>query len=380
MSDNKKYQENKGSRGVSSSREDRSGTASKRYKTGDATTKENKGFSSGKAGSKEGKSFSSSKYEKRPAPSRRYRGDDASSKESHDGVGNREDKNKVNNKRNKQSDENVVENKKFTKERTEINPRNNNASGEAEPQILREDLIEGRNAVIEALKSDRTIEYILIAKGDLVGSISVVLALAKEKGIVTKEVDRRKLDEMSQTSSHQGVMAVVTPYKYFGLNDIFKYAEEKGEKPFIIILDEIEDPHNFGSIIRTAEVCGAHGIIIPKRRNVGATPIVYKTSAGAIEHVKIAKVTNINAAIEEIKERGVWVYGADMEAENYIFNTDLTGAVALVIGSEGRGISKLTKEKCDVLVKIPMVGKITSLNASVAGGIIMYEIMKQKIK
>lgn len=368
MSDNKKYQENKGSKGASSSRGEKSGVASKRFKTSDAGSKESKGFSSSKGGSKEGKSFSSSKYEKKAATTRRYRGDDASAKENHDGLGNREDKNKV------------VENKKVTKERTEINPRTNNASGETEPQILREDLIEGRNAVIEALKSDRTIEYILIAKGDLVGSISVVLALAKEKGIVTKEVDRRKLDEMSQTSSHQGVMAVVTPYKYFGLNDIFKYAEEKGEKPFIIILDEIEDPHNFGSIIRTAEVCGAHGIIIPKRRNVGATPIVYKTSAGAIEHVKIAKVTNINAAIEEIKERGVWVYGADMEAESYIFDTDFTGAVALVIGSEGRGISKLTKEKCDVLVKIPMVGKITSLNASVAGGIIMYEIMKQKIK
>lgn len=358
MSDNKSYKGNKPSRGVSSSREDRTGTASKRGKTSDTGTKE-RGFSNNKF---EKKSETSSKYEKKAAP-RRYRGDDASAKESREGLGNKEDKNK-----------------KITKERSEINPRNNNANEQAEPQIVREDLIEGRNAVIEALKSDRTIEYILIAKGDLVGSISVVLALAKEKGIVTKEVDRRKLDEMSQTSSHQGVMAVVTPYKYFGLNDIFEYAKEKGEKPFIIILDEIEDPHNFGSIIRTAEVCGAHGIIIPKRRNVGATPIVYKTSAGAIEHVKIAKVTNINATIEEIKERGVWVYGADMEAENYIFDTDFTGAVALVIGSEGRGISKLTKEKCDVLVKIPMVGKITSLNASVAGGIIMYEIMKQKIK
>ncbi|WP_291633761.1 23S rRNA (guanosine(2251)-2'-O)-methyltransferase RlmB [Clostridium sp.] len=259
-------------------------------------------------------------------------------------------------------------------------PRNNKTNEAVETKIIREDLIEGRNAVIEVLKSDRTIEYILIAKGDMIGSISVVLALAKEKGIVTKEVDRRKLDEMSQTSSHQGVIAIVTPYKYFQLNDIFKNAEEKGEKPFIIILDEIEDPHNFGSIIRTAEVCGAHGIIIPKRKNVGATPTVYKTSAGAIEHMKIVKVTNINATIEEIKQRGVWVYGADMDAENYIFNTDLTGAVALVIGSEGRGISKLTKEKCDVLVKIPMIGKITSLNASVAGGIIMYEIMKQKIR
>lgn len=371
MSDNKNYQGNKGSKGSTSSREEKGGIASKRFKTSDGSAKDSKGHSGSKAFSKDSKSFSSSKYEKKPAPARRYRGDDASK----EGLDNKEEKNKVINKKNKQSDDHGVENKK--REKAEINSKNSEDVGN---QIIREDLIEGRNAVIEALKSDRTIEYILIAKGDLVGSISVVLALAKEKGIITKEVDRRKLDEMSQTSSHQGVMAIVTPYKYFGLNDIFKYAEERGEKPFIIILDEIEDPHNFGSIIRTAEVCGAHGIIIPKRRNVGATPTVYKTSAGAIEHVKIAKVTNINATIEEIKERGVWVYGADMEGENYIFDTDFTGAVALVIGSEGKGISKLTKEKCDVLVKIPMVGKITSLNASVAGGIIMYEIMKQKIR
>lgn len=357
MSDNKNYKENKGSRVASSSRDDKSGVASKRVRTVEHGSKDSRGFSASKTGSNEKKSFSSSsKYEKK-ATTRRYRGDDAAAGEH-----------------------NVVESKKATREKAEINPRSNNAVEESENKIMREDLIEGRNAVIEVLKSDRTIEYILIAKGDMVGSISVVLALAKEKGIVTKEVDRRKLDEMSQTSSHQGVIAIVTPYKYFTLNDIFQTAEERGEKPFIIILDEIEDPHNFGSIIRSAEVCGAHGIIIPKRRNVGATPTVYKTSAGAIEHVKIAKVTNINATIEEIKQRGVWVYGADMEAENFVFNTDLTGAVALVIGSEGRGISKLTKEKCDVLVKIPMVGKITSLNASVAGGIIMYEIMKQKIR
>ncbi|MCB2360709.1 23S rRNA (guanosine(2251)-2'-O)-methyltransferase RlmB [Clostridium estertheticum] len=311
---------------------------------------------------------------------RRNRTGDHGAKESREFTGNKEDRNKVINRKTRQNEENVVVNNKGNRVKSEISSKNGNTGGESEPKTIREDLIEGRNAVIEALKSDRTVEYILIAKGDMVGSISVVLALAKEKGIVTKEVDRRKLDEMSQTSSHQGVIAVVTPYKYFEINDIFKYAEEKGEKPFIIILDEIEDPHNFGSIIRTAEVCGAHGIIIPKRKNVGATPTVYKTSAGAIEHVKIAKVTNINVAIEEIKKRGVWVYGADMDGEDYIFNTDLTGSVALVIGSEGRGIAKLTKEKCDVLVKIPMVGKITSLNASVSAGIIMYEIMKQKIR
>lgn len=251
---------------------------------------------------------------------------------------------------------------------------------DAAPKPMREDLIEGRNAVIEALKSDRTIEQIFVAKGDVEGSINVVLGLAKDNGIVVKEVDRKKLDQMSETGSHQGVIAIVTPYKYFSVDNILDYAESKGEKPFIIILDEIEDPHNFGSIIRTAEVCGAHGIIIPKRRNVGVTPTVYKSSAGAVEHMRIAKVTNLNNTIDELKEKGVWIYGADMEGENYCFDVNFDGAAAIVVGSEGRGISRLTKEKCDVLIKIPMVGNITSLNASVAGGIMMYEILKQRIK
>lgn len=336
MSDKKKYQ---GKNGNNTSKEDKYGVASRKDKSSSRSTYESREFSS-----------------------------------------NKEEKNKSKTKRYKGNAESILENKNDARERVDTNHKKSNINEALEPKIMREDLVEGRNAVIEALKSDRTVEYVLIAKGDMVGSISVVIALAKEKGIVTKEVDRRKLDQMSQTSSHQGVIAIVTPYKYFEIDDIFKYASDRGEKPFIIILDEIEDPHNFGSIIRTAEVCGAHGIIIPKRKNVGATPTVYKTSAGAIEHMRIAKVTNINVAIEKIKERGVWVYGADMAAQDYIFDTDLTGAVALVIGSEGRGISKLTKEKCDVLVKIPMVGKITSLNASVAGGIIMYEIMKQKIR
>ncbi len=243
----------------------------------------------------------------------------------------------------------------------------------------REDIVEGRNAVIEALKSERTIEQILIAKGDSEGSINVVLGLAKDKGIVVKEVDRKKLDQITDNGNHQGVVAIVTPYNYYEVHEILNYAKERGEKPFVIILDEIEDPHNFGAIIRTAEVCGVHGIIIPKRRNVGVTAAVYKTSAGAVEHMKIAKVTNVNTVIEDLKAAGIWVYGADMEGANYCFNEKLDGAIALVIGSEGRGISKLTKEKCDVLVKIPMVGQITSLNASVAAGIVMYEVLKQKI-
>ncbi|KGM95249.1 RNA methyltransferase [Clostridium novyi A str. 4552] len=257
------------------------------------------------------------------------------------------------------------------------NKRNFNVREEKEE---REDLIEGRNAVIEALRSDRTIEYVMVAKGNMTGSINKVLGIAKDKGIIIKEVDRKKLDSMSITGAHQGVMAIVTPFKYSQIEDIFNYAQEKGEEPFILILDEIEDPHNLGSIMRTAEICGVHGIVIPKRRNVGVTPTVYKTSAGAAEYVKVAKVANINRAIDEIKERGIWVYGADMDGENYCFQTNFKGAVALVIGSEGRGISKLTKQKCDVLVKIPMIGKITSLNASVAAGIMMYEVLKQKME
>ncbi len=244
----------------------------------------------------------------------------------------------------------------------------------------REDMIEGRNAVIEALKSDRTIEYIMIAKGDTKGSISVVTALAQEKSVVVKYVERAKLDGMSETGAHQGVIAIVTPYTYFSIEDIIMGAKEKEEDPFILVLDEIEDPHNFGSIIRIAEVCGVHGIIIPKRKNVGVTATVYKTSAGATEHIKIAKVTNINVAVDQLKEAGIWVYGADMHGEKYCYDADLKGPVALVIGSEGKGISKLTKSKCDVLVKIPMVGKVNSLNASVACGMISYEILKQRLK
>lgn len=267
-------------------------------------------------------------------------------------------------------------------ERTDYRQRRvsqDNRTAEESNQAVREDLIEGRNAVIEALKSDRTIEQILLAKGDLEGAVNVILALAKEKGIVIKEVDRRKLDGMSTTGSHQGVIAITTPFNYCELEDILAAAKEKGEEPFIIILDEIEDPHNLGSIIRTAEVCGAHGIIIPKRRNVGVTASVYKSSAGAVEYVKIAKVTNINGAIETLKKRGIWIYGADMDAREYSYQANLKGAVALVIGSEGRGISRLTKEKCDNLVKIPMKGNVNSLNASVAAGILMYEVMKNRL-
>ena len=249
----------------------------------------------------------------------------------------------------------------------------------ADKEPMREDIVLGRNGVIEALKAKITVEQILISKGEKEGSIVKIMALAKEKGVVIKEVDRKKLDSLSQGESHQGVVAMVTPFRYSEIQDILDRAKEREESPFIIILDEIEDPHNLGSIIRTAELCGAHGIIIPKRRNVGVTPTVYKTSEGAVNYMKIAKVSNINNTIDELKKENIWVYGADGEAENFSYNVDFKGAVALVIGSEGRGISKLTREKCDVMVKIPMVGKVNSLNASVAGGILMYEVLKSRL-
>jgi len=244
----------------------------------------------------------------------------------------------------------------------------------------REDIIIGRNAVIEALKGERTIETLYIANSKLEGSINTIVGIAKEKRIIIKEVDKRKLDSMCDGATHQGVIAKVTPYKYSEVSDILALAEERGESPFIVILDEVEDPHNLGSIVRTAELFGVHGIIIPKRRSASVSATVYKSSVGAIEHVKIAKVTNLNATIEDLKEKGIWVYGADIRAEEYSYQVDFGGPCAIIIGNEGRGISKLTVQKCDKLIKIPMVGKINSLNASVAGGIIMYEVLKGRLK
>ncbi len=240
-------------------------------------------------------------------------------------------------------------------------------------------MLEGRNPVIEAIKSGRTIEKILIAKGSQEGSIRQLIAMAREKGLVIVEVDREKLDYMSETKSHQGVIAITSPYKYVEVQDILNYAKEKGEKPFVIILDEIYDPHNLGAIIRTAEATGAHGIIIPKRRAVGLTPTVAKASAGAIEYVKVAKVTNISQTINKLKENGLWIVGADMDGDKSYFESDFTDAIALVIGSEGEGISRLVKDRCDYLVNMPMKGKVSSLNASVAGAVLMYEVVRQRI-
>lgn len=244
----------------------------------------------------------------------------------------------------------------------------------------REDIIIGRNAVLEALKGKGTIEALYVANSKMEGSIKAILGLAKEKGVLIKEVDKRKLDSISNGEAHQGVIAKVTPFKYCEVSDILEYAKSKGEAPFIVILDELEDPHNLGSIARSAELFGVHGIIIPKRRSVSVSAAVYKASVGAIEHVNIAKVTNINRTIDDLKNKGVWIYGTDIRAEEYSYETDFGGPCAIIIGNEGKGMSKLTLQKCDKLIKIPIVGKINSLNASVAGGIIMYEVLKGRLK
>lgn len=241
-----------------------------------------------------------------------------------------------------------------------------------------DDLVVGRNAVIELIKSGREIENILIAKGEREGSISKIIALAREKGIVIKNVDRKKLDFMCAGANHQGVIANVPAHEYSSVEDILELAKEKGESPFIIICDEIEDSHNLGAIIRTAEACGAHGIIIPKRRNVGLNFIVAKTSCGALEYVKVARVSNINSTIDKLKKENIWVYAADMDGQPWS-KTDFSGGVALVVGSEGKGVGEHIKANCDVTVSLPMRGKVNSLNASVAAGIIMYEVARQRL-
>ena len=239
--------------------------------------------------------------------------------------------------------------------------------------------VEGRNAVIELLKSDREINKVFIAKGDRQGSISDIIKLCKERGIVFQEVERAKLDDLTETNHHQGVIAFASPIEYKEIDDILKIAKERGEEPFIVIADEIEDPHNLGALIRTAEIAGCHGLIIPKRRSCQVTEVVSKVACGATEHLAIARVGNINDAIDELKKAGVWVYGTDGSADKMYYDEDLTGPVAIVIGSEGRGMNKLTMKNCDVLLKIPMKGHITSLNASVSGGIVIFEAVRQRL-
>ena len=233
------------------------------------------------------------------------------------------------------------------------------------------DQIEGRNSVLELLESDKDINKIFVQKGEKHGSINKIISMAKEKKVVLVEVDKQKLNIMSKTENHQGVIAIVPPFNYCEVDDILNFAKAKKEALFILILDGIEDPHNLGSIIRTAETAGVHGIIIPKRRACNVNSTVYKISSGAVEHMLIARVNNITDTIKYLKENDVWIYGTDMEGETLYYNQDYKSACGIVIGSEGFGMSRLVKENCDVLVKIPMKGKITSLNASVSAGIVL---------
>ena len=238
------------------------------------------------------------------------------------------------------------------------------------------DMITGRNAVMEALRSEREIEKLMVGKGTE-GSIRKIIGMAKEKNIPNQYREKQALDRIAKTGNHQGVIAQVSEYLYCGLEDILARAAERGEDPFLIVLDGLEDPHNLGAIMRTAECCGAHGIVIPKRRSAAVTGTVAKASAGAIEYMLCARVSNIGQAVDQLKERGVWIAACDMDGQNYT-RQDLTGSLALVIGSEGAGISRLVREKCDFTVSIPMKGKITSLNASNAAAILMYEVVRQR--
>ncbi len=239
--------------------------------------------------------------------------------------------------------------------------------------------IEGRNAVLEAFRSGKTVDKLYIQDGLRDGVISSILRDAKKKDVIVNFVSKEKLDQMSKDKKHQGVMAICSAYEYSDIEDIFAKAEEKGEDPFIFILDEIEDPHNLGAIIRTANLSGAHGVIIPKRRAAGLTSTVVKASAGAINYTPVAKVTNISKTIEELKERGMWFACADMGGQT-MYDCNLTGSIGLVIGNEGNGVSRLVKEKCDYVVSIPMKGDIDSLNASVAAGVLAYEVVRQRLK
>ena len=261
--------------------------------------------------------------------------------------------------------------------------------GERRQQVRREedyqeekrfdDQIEGRNSVLELLESGKDVNKIFVTRGEKHGSINKILAIAKEKKIIVVEKDKKQMDEMAQEENYQGVIAIVPPFEYVEIEDILNDAKEKQEDAFVLILDGIEDPHNLGSIIRTAETAGVHGIIIPKRRAASVNSTVNKTSAGAVEHMKIARVTNISDAIEQLKQEGLWICGTDISAEKYYYNQDLTGPLGIVIGNEGKGISEKVKKNCDFNVKIPMKGKVTSLNAAVSTGIIIYEAVKQRI-
>ncbi len=242
-----------------------------------------------------------------------------------------------------------------------------------------DDIIVGRNSVLELLESDKDINKIYVQTGEKHGSINKIISIAKKKKIIITEVDKQKINALAPNMNHQGVIAIVPPFNYCEIEDILEEAKLKKEDPFVVILDGIEDVHNLGSIIRTAETAGVHGIIIPKRRAASVNSTVNKVSAGAVSHMKIARVNNINETISYLKDNGLWICGTDMDTKTYYYEQDLKGPIGIVIGSEGYGMSRLVKENCDFLVKIPMKGKITSLNASVSAGIVIYEVVKQRI-
>lgn len=241
-----------------------------------------------------------------------------------------------------------------------------------------DDQIEGRNAVLELLESGKDINKIYVTKGEKKGSINKIIAIAKEKKVIVVEKDKKQMDQMAQSQNYQGVIAVVPPFEYVEIEDILEVAKQRKEDPFILVLDRIEDTHNLGAIIRTAETAGVHGIIIPKRRAASVNSTVSKVASGALEYMKIARVNNISDAIKTLKENGIWICGTDINTDKYYFDQDLKGPIAIVIGNEENGMSDLVKKNCDFSVKIPMQGNIESLNASVSAGIILYEALKQR--
>ena len=269
-------------------------------------------------------------------------------------------------------------NNKYLKE-IKTKQKTNNYVAEKREKPEFDDQIEGRNAVLELLESGKDINKIFVEKGEKHGSIHKIIAIAKERRIIIVEKEKRQMQEMAQNQNYQGVIAIVPPFEYCEIEDILEEAENKNEDPFVLILDGIEDPHNLGSIIRTAETAGVHGIIIPKRRAAAVNSTVAKTSAGAVEYMKIARVTNISDAIDKLKRAGLWICGTDISTEKYYYNQDLTGPIGIVIGNEGSGTSEKVRKNCDFLVKIPMKGKVTSLNASVSTGIVVYEAVKQRL-
>lgn len=247
-----------------------------------------------------------------------------------------------------------------------------------EPHSQADGIIEGRNAVIEALRAGTAVDKIYIAKGETDATLGHIASTARNKGIVVVEADRRKLDAMSVTHAHQGVVAVAAVREYASVADILQAARDKGEAPLVVVCDELSDPHNLGAVIRTAEAAGAHGVIIPKRRSAGLTAIVAKTSAGAVSYLPVARVANLTALLKELKEEGLWVFGTAADGATSLYQADLKGPAAIVIGSEGDGMSRLVREQCDFLVSIPMRGQVNSLNASAAAAVVLYEAVRQR--